>query len=280
MQYVFNSLAAALGQFHTCSKCSILWARRPGVISYIRYVFITLGRRLDAVSYFPYGFHTLARRLGIVSYVFSMCPYIGPVPWRSFIFVRYICHILGRRRGAVSYFYGTLFILWAGALAQFHLFRYVFILWAGARAQFHICSIHVHTLGRRPGPASYVSILCSYCWPAAWRRFVLVPFGFDTLGRRIGAVLYMSDIRVHTLGQRLGAVSYLIDTVSLLWVGSLAPFHICTMHVPYLGPAPWCSFIVVRYMLHHLGRRRGAVSFFVDTCSILWAGALAQFHRF
>jgi hypothetical protein len=64
------------------------------------------------------------------------------------------------------------------------------------------------------------------------------------------------------LGWLPGAVSY----VSIL--------------VPYFGPAPWRRFILVQYLFHALGRQPGAISYVFDTCSILWDGAMVQFHMF
>ena len=256
--------AGALAQFHIFVMCSILVGRRPDAVSYCFYnVSILWDGALARFHTFSICVHTLGQGPGAVSYLFDTFSISWAAALAPFHNLRYVVHTLGRRLGAVSYKY-----------------RYMFTVWDGALAQFHICSIHVHTLGRRPGSVSDLSILCSYFWPAAWRRFGLIPYVFDTLGLRLGAVLYLYDIRVHTLSRRLVAVSYFLDTVSILWVGSLAPFHIFPIHVPYFGPAPWCSFIVARNIFHNLGRRRGALSLFVDTCSILWAGALAQFHCF
>ena len=53
------------------------------------------------------------------------------------------------------------FILWAGALAQFHTFRYVF-----------------DTLGRRLGAISYLFDISPYFWPAPWRGPIFVHMFF------------------------------------------------------------------------------------------------------
>jgi hypothetical protein len=85
------------------------------------------------------------------------------------------------------------FILWAGAVAQFHTFRYVF-----------------DTLGRRLGAISYLFDISPYFWPAPWRGPIFVHMLFHTLGRRPSAVSYFS-IRVLYYGPPPSAVSYLLD---------------------------------------------------------------------
>ena len=120
---------------------------------------------------------------------FDMSSYFGPAPGRSFIFVRYMfilwagglaqlhmcryfVHIVGRRLGAVSYLFHLGSIRWAGELAPFYICPiFVSILWASALAQFHILSIQFPYFGLAP-----------------WRRFIFVRCMLHILGRRHGAV--------------------------------------------------------------------------------------------
>jgi hypothetical protein len=177
----------------------------------------------------------------------------------------------------MSYLFDTCPIIWASALVPHHICRCVLqyfgmapwrrficfntcsILWAGALAPFDTCSICIPCVG----PATWRNLIfvdtCSILWDGAMVQFHM--FNTFSILWRPGAVSYLCHMLSILEARRLGAISYTFDTF------------------PYFGPGPWRSFIHFRYFFNTLSRGHNAVSYFSDTFSILWAGAVAQFHN-